>query len=319
MFRNVAFVLAATILTVGQTQGQADARARAATKMRQARMAAGGEALDRMQSLSLSLQMRRHITYLSVTPGKVEERKTTLKGKIRIEFQRPDRFLKRVSTSTLAGDKLSYVEAVNGDRAWRYPPLTAVSSSRKRHVIDVNDFERSLVYQAQGARQQFNMYALFFLLQSFPADYLEYADAGWRQQDGGRADVIAVSGPDEFHAALLLDQRSHLPVAMLQEMMAVRPIAAVVGGFVFSGSARWKELVEKARREQQARRGPARRIRVEYHLTDRRPEGGVSLPHRIDTFVDGRLVEELVVTGFKINPRLNPRDFEPKPSATSYR
>ncbi len=279
--------------------------------LRKARDAAGGEsALNRVTSLSASVRLRRFITYLSVEPRKVVEKETVLKGKIQIEFERPDKFRKRVSASMLTGDKIGYEEIVRGNRAWRHPPLTPASSSRSRHVIDVSDFERSIAYLAQGARQQFSLYALAFLIRGFPADSFRFA-GGALQSERGNADVVRVSGPDDFHAAMLLDQTTHLPLELVQDVVAYRPVPVVIHG-VFPNRTAWQEVLRRARHEREMRMKPPRRMRIEYRFLDRRVVNGISLPHRINTLIDGTLAEELVISSFKINPRLNPRDFEQK-------
>ncbi len=310
-------VFAAPIVFPGEARQAPDTARRGATVgvdvlVQSARIAAGGEAaLNRVTSLSASVRLRRFITYLSVEPKKVVEKDTVLKGKIQIEFEQPDKFRKRVTASMLTGDKYTYAEIVHGSRAWRYPSLPATSSSRSRHVIDVSDFERSLAYQAQGARQQFSLYALAFLIHGFPADSLKFTDGGTLQTEQGKADVVRVSGPDDFHAGMLLDQATHLPLGLIQDVIAVRPVPVIIYG-VFPTRSGWQEVLRRARHEREIRMKPPRRMRVEYRLLDRRVVDGISLPHRINTLIDGKLAEELVVSSFKINSRLNPRDFEQK-------
>ncbi len=285
--------------------------------IQQARAAAGGEAaLLKVSTLSASARLRHHITYVSVSVSRVEELKAVLKGKVQIEIERPDKFRKRVSAAILAGGRITYEETVNGSHAWRYPPLTAVSSSRSRHVIDVGDFERSLAYQAQGARQQFSMYALMFLIQGMPDNSFRFSSEGRLTRENGEVDVVRVSGPNDFHAGLLFDRTTHMLVGLIQDVITVRPIPVVVEGFMLS-RARWQQVVQRARRERQARIQRPRRMRVEFRFSDRRLVGGISLPHRITTTINGELVEELEITGFKINRRLNPGDFEPRPAKPS--
>ncbi len=312
----IALLICATAVKV---PGQRDTsqEARADDLMRMARVASGGEdALHRITSLSASVQLVRHMSYVLVSSKKIQDREARLKGTIQIEFQTPDRFRKRVSIATLLGYRTKYVEVVNGSRAWRDPPLTAVSSSRKRHVIDVSDFERSLAYQAQGARQQLTFYALALTIKGFPEDSLKFRSEGWVQQENGKAEVISVFGPDDFHAGLLLDQATHLPLSVIQDVVAVRPVPVLVEWAAF-GNARQQELIQKARRERAARLKPAQRMRVEYRFTDRRLVDGISFPHRITTLIDGKLVEEMMVSNLRVNPRLNPKDFEPKPANSS--
>jgi hypothetical protein len=282
--------------------------------LRQAQAAAGGEeALRGVTSLTATVRLRRFVNYVSIASStKVREREKILAGKIRIELQLPDKFLKRVSTTTLTGNEYSYVEVVDGNRAWRDPPLRAASSNRDPRVVDVSDFERSLAYQAQSARQQLIFYSLIWLIRGAPDHSLRFNSQGWLQTEGERADVISVYGPDNYETWLLLDQKTHLPTGMLGSIVAARAVPVVVEGIFLGGGNRWEELMRRARQERQARMKPPQRLRVEQHFSDYRRVGAILLPHRLTTTVDEKLVEELLISSFRINPKPDPRHFEPR-------
>jgi hypothetical protein len=317
-----ARLFTALILWLRPATGQApevpkyhpDRAARAEELLRQAQDAAGGEALRGVTSLTASISLRRVVEYIAVTsPTNAVRRDKNLKGRISIECSFPDKFLKRISTSTLSGYKYSYLEAVNGDRAWRDPPLQAVATSRDRHAIDVSDFERSLAYQAQGARQQLAFYTLALLARVLPGGSLQFNSAGWTEIEGRKADVILAFGLGDYNARLLFDQKSHLLVGFESSFFAVRRLPVTVESFVLSYSDGYR-LAEKARQERLAQNRRPQQSSIQIRLSDHRPVAGVLLPHQITTIIDGRLAEELEVTKYRINTRINPNDFAPKPA-----
>ena len=103
---------------------------RAEELVKLARVALGGEeALGSVQTLAVSAKLRRPIKYVSVqSPKKVVEKEKVLSGKVELDFLMPDRFRKRTSGERLIGFPFAYIEVVNGDRAWRNPPLRTISS-----------------------------------------------------------------------------------------------------------------------------------------------------------------------------------------------
>jgi hypothetical protein len=287
--------------------------ARAMELLGQARVAAGGEKeLQGVTSVSASIRLRRLVRYISVvSPKKVVQKEKTLTGSISIELQLPDRFRKRVATSTLLGNKYSYVEVVNGERVWREPTLQAASSNRDPRLIDVSDFERSLANQARSVREQFSFYAFVWLIRILPDNSLRFNFAGWMKTDSGNADVLTAYDLANNRAWLLLDQKTHLPKGFDSSYSIVRMVPVVVEGFVVTRNDYFR-MMEKAREERRAQIKPAQRILFQTRLSDYRRVAGILLPHRMATLIEGKLYEEMEITKIEINRRLNPKDFEPK-------
>ncbi len=286
--------------------------ARAVELLTQARDAVGGNALlQKVTGFSASVSVRRFIEYIAVTsPTTAVRREKTLKGRISLECQFPDKFRKRTSSSTLTGYKYSYVEVVSGERAWRDPPLQASSSGRDRHAIDVSDFERSLDYQAQGARQQLSLYALALLVRTVPEAAANYLSDGSTESNGRKVDIVTAYGLGDRYVRFLLDQETHLPVGFDSLYFGVRRYAVVVDAIV--GRNSYPLFMEKVRRERAAQNRKPQKLRIQIRLSDHRRIAGILIPHRLTTTVDGKVVEELVINKLEINPRLNPRVFTPK-------
>lgn len=289
--------------------------ARANELLDQARIAAGGkEELQSVSSLAVSMRVRRFVRYLAVvSPVSTVQKDKILKGSLSVEIQMPDKFRKHVSSTTLLGHRYSYVEVVNGERAWREPPLQAVSSNRDQRLIDVADFERSLAYAAQSARDQLSFYALAWLIRTLPGGPLKFNSEGWMQTDSGKADVLSAFGSADYATLLMLDQKTHLPTEFESSFLAVRGLPVIVEGIAL-GPRNYYRMRELARQEAKAQAArPKQFIILKRRVSDYRRVSGILIPHLLVTSLDGKPVEELVITDVKVNLRLKPKDFEPNP------
>jgi hypothetical protein len=201
---------------------------------------------------------------------------------------------------------------INGDRAWRKPPLPVRSAQGDGRVIDVGDFERSLARQAHNARQQMTFYTLGWLVQALPSFPLELSYAGEYETEGRLADIIVAQGPDEFRLALLLDQKTHLPLALAFSFVEARRETVLVEAASVSRKF-MQDTYLRARQERQARARQPERIEVQWRFSDHRPVEGLLLPHRITTAFNGELSEELVITELALNRPINAKKFEGQP------
>lgn len=290
---------------------------RAKELLKQARAAAGIEsASGGLQTLSFTAKSQRTIKYVSVqSPTKVVEKEKMLSGKIEADCWLPDKFRLRTKGSTLNGFGFSYTNVLNGDQAWREPPMTVRSFGRDSRVIDVGDVERTLLMQTRTAKQQIAFYALGWLLQAPPSLQLVTSYAGLYEQEGRTADVVVADGPDGFRILLMFDQNTHL-------------LASLATGFY--DSYRETVLVEaasfdmrftratfaRAREERRLRTQPPKQHQVLWQFSDYRQMKGVTLPHRATIRFDDRLVEEMTISEFKVNQPGNPKKFDGKPEVT---
>jgi len=310
----LALAAFATIGAQAPAQDNAAQAARARELIKQARAALGGEeVLSKLGSLSASGKLRRFLKYVSVmSPTKVEEKEKTLSGKVKIDFLLPDKFRRQVSVATLRGFKNSYVEVVNGDRAWRKPPLPVASSANDRRVIDVGDVERSFARQARNARQQMALYTFGWLLQSPSSLPIELSYAGVFEAEDRLTDVIVAQGQDDYRIVLLLDQKTHLPHTVALSFVESRreSVIAEVAGI----SQRFiRDTYARARAERAARTKPPQRYELRWRFSDHRPVAGLLLPHRITATLNGEMIEELTITEFALNHHLNLKKFEGQP------
>jgi hypothetical protein len=259
-------------------------------------------------------KLRRFLKYVSVqSPKKVVEKEKTLTGKVEVEFLFPDKFRKKVSGKTLRGFGFSYIEIVNGSRAWRNPPLRAISSNRDSRVIDIDDFQRTTEFQARGARQQLSIYSLGWILQSLPNFPLDLSYSGRFQTYSGEADVITGEGPENFLIFLLLDPGTNLPSAVALTFVESRQQTVIVESSAFFDRKFMMDTYQRARQERKERTKPPQRYESHLKFSDYRRVQGVLWPHRITTSLNGEIIEELTISEFEINRPINPKRFEGQP------
>ena len=281
-----------------------------------ARAAVGGEeALAQVQTLKFTGKLSRLVKYAVVqSPTKVVEKEKTLTSKVEVEFLLPDRFRKRVNVQPLRGFGYSYDLIVNGDRAWRNPPLRAMSFSGDRRIVDVDDFERTVALQALGARQELSFISLGWMLQSLPSFRLEYSYRGRFRTERGLTKLIDVLGPENFLISLLLDQETNLPIALAWSFEEARRQPVIVEYLGFSRKA-WMEIGQRLRKERMERTKPRQRYELQMKLSDYRRVAGVLWPHRLTTTINNEVSENFLIENLEINRPINPKKFEGEPEA----
>ncbi len=310
-----SLLIAMSASAPGQTsQEEADQSARARELLARARQAIG---LDGSQtqiwSLSASAEVRRFAKYVSVqSPTKLVDKEKVISGKLELDFLLPDKFRRRISSQTVSGRRYAYTEIANGARAWRDPPPPIISSYRDNRVIDVTDIERSRERYADDARQQLALFVLAFLLETPPTLPSSFLYAGEVKAEDKTLDAIIVHGPNGFRPVLLLDRATSLPHSIVASVVEPKRTSVIVE--VASVSARFiSDTYARARREREARRTLAQRREVQWRLSDHQPVGGIILPRRLTTLVDGEMTEEMEINQFKINQPIDPKRFEGQP------
>jgi hypothetical protein len=281
-----------------------------------ARAALGGdEALGSVRTLSVSAKLRRPTKYVSVqSPTKVVEKEKVLSGKIELDFLLPDKFRKRRSEERLRGFPFSYIEVVNGERAWRNPPLRAISSYKDRRVIDVDDFEKTVELQRRGARQQLTIYSLGLLLKSIPSFPLQYCYLGRvRSVDGDEANAIRVTDPENNQMFLLLDPKTNLPLSFAWTFIARLQKPIIIEHLGFYDPKFTRATLQRAAQEFRARAIPAENCEMQMKFYDYRPISRILLPHRITTKINKEIIEEMTFNDFEINHSISQKKFEGEP------
>ncbi|MBS1788612.1 MAG: hypothetical protein JST85_12865 [Acidobacteria bacterium] len=307
-------VLAYGTAAATQSQQPKPESVRVQELIRQARIAAGFETSEGgIQSLSFKAKTERFVKYFSVqSPTKVVENDKTLGGKVEVEFSLPDKFRVKTKSDTLSGFDISFTEALNGDLAWRDPPMTVRSFGPDRRVIDVGDVERTMLMQTRTAKQRIAFYTLGWLLQTPPSVPVEMNYAGIVDLEGRKCDAVVVEGQEGLRNVLLFDQKTHLLTGMgIVFFDAIRETVIVeVAGF----DRRYiRDTYARARQERMARTKPGQQHEMLWHFLDHSSVGGVTLPHRVKITLDGSAIEEMTINEYRVNQPINPRRFEGKP------
>ena len=295
--------------------------AHAQTLLKQARTVIGNEEVwNKLKNLTVRLKLERPVKYVSVQgPDKVEEKERTLNGKIELDFATPDRFRRKMTTQTLGSYNYSFAEIVNGDKAWRDPPLQVRSSQGDNRVVDVGDVDRTLNMQTRGAMQQLSLYTLMYLLTTptcVPVKWRYEGKYKFTDQTLGaqpqEVDLLMGVLPDEFRPFLFLDPQTHQLVGVaLAYVEALRPSVMVEVAALDRGYLR--RTYQRAGQERRARAKPPRMHEMRWLLSDFRSVNGAQLPHRIDVTRDGELLETMTVRELSTERPINPKRFEGEP------
>jgi hypothetical protein len=283
---------------------------RARELIQQARAAAGFESV---QTLIFKAQTERFIKYLSVqSPTKVVENDKTLSGKVEAEFWFPERFRLKMKTDTLSGFDVSHTEILNGDMAWRNPPMKVRSFGPDRRVIDVGDVERTMLMQTRTAKQQIALYTLGWTLQTPSSVAAEMSYLGIADLEGRQCDAILVEGQEGSRKVLLLDRATRLPAGLAVVFYEAMREPVIVEANTFDRRF-MRDTYARARQERLSRSKPPQRHEVVWRFLDHTTISGVTLPQRVKVTLDGKTIEEMTINEYKVNQPLNPKRFDGKP------
>jgi hypothetical protein len=293
MNRGVRVLLAATLTAhVSASQPPTDA-ARVLADVRQA--LGGDAAIAAVRSFSVSGMEDRSFGGRSATAS------------IELVAELPDKFVmvRRVPTP-FSGDNVE-THGFNGDaRVSRrisvmpYPPNPYDKTPALRAEAD----RRALL----GAKQEFSRLAvaLIGLVAAYP---LDAAYEGQQKLDGRSVDVLRLTAPDGYTARLYVDAATHLPsmiswMGMPHIVMSVTTIETVRRG---EGPGRMPPPFPPSGDPAAGRAMVERRLSFsDFKLAD-----GLNWPHRLKEVVDGEVITETRLGKYKINPKLDPKRFEP--------
>lgn len=294
------------------TRAEPERAAKAQELLTQARAALGQSAkLDDIKTLSVSGKMRRAAFSASVgsnasmgiMSGDVDPtilgadnfKAEFVNGKVEYDFSLPDKF--RWQDEVGPGRRIGYFD---GDHYWQRnnnPPLPLPP-----HIATM---------LRQRAQTDYASITLGLLLLPPPGLRLEYSYVGEKPFQQTIADVITITDPNTFSADLYLDQKTHLP-RMLR--FVVGGISRPVGVFMPHGTSRAEAMRQlEIAKQEAAAKPPGQQEREKLILfEDYRAVDGVLFPHKISTQINGKLIEELTFTKFKVNQPIKPEKFTEK-------
>jgi hypothetical protein len=314
------------------TQAQDRADAKAAAVMSRVRQALGGEQkLAALKALSLRADYRREMsagpmgggggaTFIMMTGpgGPASHGSQQATGKIEIDVDLPDRYLRADIGSS--GFSMTRTEGFESGR----PFLELVPNSPGMRVQA--DRPTDDPTRAKNALKRSNTELARLMLglvgATHPGFPVTYAYAGQAESPDGKADLVDITGPDDFEVRLFVDVETHLPLMLTfveaEPRMVMRTMTSGAGGAQpaneggaqrppVTGAGTRVELTPEQRAELEKQRAeaeatPPKMIEFRLFFSDYRKIDGVSLPHKIARGTGGTTTEEWDVTSYKVNP-----------------
>jgi hypothetical protein len=181
-------------------------------------------------------------------------------------------------------------------------------------------------------KEEFARMTLGIFGNSTPAFPLDFSYGGIAESADGKADIINVKGQGDFAGKLFVDQKSHLPLMfswMAKEPAAVTSTSGPGGARGAGGSQvmtfgsgggsvsnKTPEERDKMIQDMQDRMKAAEANRkiVEYRVYygNYQNVDGIKLPHSFQQSVAGNAASEITIEKYKVNPKIDPKRFEPK-------
>lgn len=280
------------------------ADSRAQEVLKQAREAIGGEEqLQKVQGLHINGQYRR-------TFGDRQ-----MEGDREISILLPNKYL--VEDAMSAGGHaiaMTNTRGLNGDRAW-----SANSGGGGNMIIRMGgpggqtlSPEQMEATQRRMYGAEFSRYLLAMILTPPPSLAVEYKYAGESDVEDAQADVIDVTGPDNFTVRIFFDKQSHLPLLLSYRGPKPRIMTMTRQG---GDAARSPEDIKKAREEAEKKlqaEAPAQPEQVDFYirLTDHKKVGGLMLPHKLTFLTENEVSEEFDIKKYQVNPQFKADRFE---------
>jgi len=275
--------------------------ARADEILKQAREAIGGEKLQKLEALHINGQYRRVFG----------ERQ--MAGDREISILLPNKYL--VEDSMNPGGlstAMINTRGLNGERAWSGSSggggMVFRMAGPGGQQPSPEQMEATLrrIYKAEFMR-----YVLAMTLGSTASLPLEYKYAGESDVDGEQADVLDITGPDNFSARIFFDKKNHLP--LLLSYRGPKPRIMTMSRPA-NGSAK-PEDIKKAREEAENKleaEHPPTREEVDFfiRLSDHKEVDGLMLPFKLTFLTDSEVSEEFEISKYQLNPQFKADKFE---------
>jgi len=293
------------VLSSGSIAFADDARAQEILK--QARQAIGGEEqLQKIQSLQINGQYRRVFG------------DRQMGGDREISILLPNKYL--VEDAMNAGGMSTAMintRGLNGDKAW-----SGNSGGGGGMIFRIGGGpggpggqppspEQMEAMQRRIYNAEFSRYLLAMILKPPPLLAVEYKYAGESDVEDAKADVIDVSGPDNFSVRVFFDQKSHLPL-----LLSYRgPKPRVMTMTRQAGSPAKPEDIKKAQEEAEKKmhaEAPPVPEEVDFYirLTDHKKVGGIMLPHKLTFLTESEVSEEFEISKYQLNPQFKADHFD---------
>jgi hypothetical protein len=279
------------------------ADSRAEEVLKQARQAIGGEEqLQKIQGLHINGQYRRALGDRQMA------------GDREISIQLPNKYL--VEDAMNPGGLATAImntRGLNGEQAW-----TANSGGGGGMIIRMGapggqnaspEQIEATLRRIYGA--EFSRYLLAMILTPPPSFAVDYKYAGESDVEDAQADVIDVTGPDNFSVRIFFDKKSHLPLLLSYRGPKPRIMTMTRESHGPRSPEDVKKAREEAEKEMQAE-APAAPEEVDFYirLADHKKVGGLMLPHKLTFLTENEVAEEFEISKYQLNPQFKADLFE---------
>lgn len=220
----------------------------------------------------------------------------------------PDRFVRVRRSSGPFNDLITEADGFSGDALIHrrdanipYPPDPGANDTPAQHA----ERERQKLL---SARHDFARLIVALLGQS-AADPARVSAGAVETVDRTSVNALTLQSQDGYTARLLIDASTHLPFMM--QWKAARGVVVSSSSTVVVRNGQAVSATPPAPFPPMP--DPASMPLVEHRLyySDFRSADGVNWPHRFKEVVDGRVEVETRIGKFKMNPKINPKEFDP--------
>ncbi|HSD47285.1 MAG TPA: hypothetical protein VLB87_11700 [Pyrinomonadaceae bacterium] len=278
--------------------------ARAVEILKQAREAIGGEErLQKLEALYINGQYRRVFG------------DRQMGGDREISIALPNKYLVEDSMNPggMSTAMINY-RGLNGERAWSGSSggggMIFRMGGPGGQQLSPEQMEASLrrIFQAE-----FTRYLLAMTLAPPTSVAVDYKYAGESDVDGEQADVIDVTGADNFSVRLFFDKKNHLPLLLSYRGPKPRLMTMTRQA---GGAARSAEDVKKLREETEKKLAsehpttPPEEVDFYIRLSDHKKVDGLMLPFKLTFLTESEVSEEFEISKYQVNPQFKADKFE---------
>jgi len=155
---------------------------------------------------------------------------------------------------------------------------------------------------------EFSRYLLAMILTPPPSLAVEYKYAGESDVEDIKADVIDVTGPDNFSVRVFFDKSSHIPLLLSYRGPKPRVMTMTRQAGSREDIAKAREEAEKKMRTEV----PPAPEEVDFYirLEDHKKVGGLMLPHKLTFLTENEVSEEFEISKYQLNPQFKADRFE---------
>ena len=279
------------------------ADSRADEVLKQAREAIGGEEqLQKIQGLQINGQYRRAFG----------ERQ--MAGDREISIALPNKYF--VEDAMNAGGlstAMINTRGLNGERAWSGSNsggggmfFRMAGPGGQQATPEQIEAGLRRIYSAE-----FSRYLLAMILTPPPSLAVEYKYAGESDVEDAQADVIDVTGPDNFAVRIFFDKKSHLPLLLSYRGPKPRIMTMTRQAGDTQNRGRHQESARRSGKENARRRSPVpEEVDFYIRLTDHKKVGGLMLPHKLTFLTENEVSEEFEISKYQLNPQFKADRFE---------